>query len=105
MVLRRPIVGRPNVMPEQLAHLAKMAQLPHVQILVVTEDAGLYPGLQGGFILATQPDGAVVAHLDHQVRAQVVSSADDLANGGVLHFNPQTWQSFVDLAKRIGPLG
>ncbi|MFF0150324.1 helix-turn-helix transcriptional regulator [Micromonospora sp. NPDC005203] len=80
MVLRRPIVGRPDVMPEQLAHLAKMAQLPHVQILVVTEDAGLYPGLQGGFILATQPDGAVVAHLDHQVRAQVVSSADDLAN-------------------------
>ncbi|MFF0150323.1 DUF397 domain-containing protein [Micromonospora sp. NPDC005203] len=26
-------------------------------------------------------------------------------DGGVLHFNPQTWQSFVDLAKRIGPLG
>ncbi|MBQ0992114.1 DUF397 domain-containing protein [Micromonospora sp. PSH03] len=26
-------------------------------------------------------------------------------DGGVLLFNPQTWQSFVGLAKQIGPLG
>nr|WP_307847101.1 DUF397 domain-containing protein [Micromonospora sp. D93] len=26
-------------------------------------------------------------------------------DGGVLQFNPQTWRSFVDLAKQIGPLG
>lgn len=24
--------------------------------------------------------------------------------GGILHFNPQAWQSFVDLAKEIGPV-
>ncbi|RKN42085.1 helix-turn-helix domain-containing protein [Micromonospora endolithica] len=79
MVLRRSLHDHPGVMPEQLEHLAKMAELPHAQILVVTEDAGVYPGLQGGFILATLGDGSVIAHLDHQVRAQVVNLADDLA--------------------------
>lgn len=87
MVLRRPVVGRPDVMPEQLAYLTKMGELPHVQILVVTENAGLYPGLQGGFILATQADGSVIAHLDHQARAQIVNGADDLAT---LH---GTWET------------
>ncbi|MEV4478585.1 helix-turn-helix domain-containing protein [Micromonospora coxensis] len=79
MALRRPMSGHPGLMAEQLAHLRKMAELPHVQILVVTEDAGVYPGLQGGFILANLGDGSVIAHLDHQVRAQILSDADDLA--------------------------
>jgi hypothetical protein len=79
MVLRRQINGHAGVMREQIDHLVKMAELPHVQILVVTEEAGVYPGLQGGFIQATLGDGSVVAHLDHQVRAQVVNGADDLA--------------------------
>ncbi|KXK58990.1 XRE family transcriptional regulator [Micromonospora rosaria] len=79
MVLRRPVSGQPGVMSEQLSHLAKMAELPQVQVLVVTEEAGIYPGLQGGFITATLRDGSVVAHLDHQVRAQIVNQADDLA--------------------------
>ncbi|MBX7266182.1 helix-turn-helix transcriptional regulator [Micromonospora sp. Llam7] len=79
MVLRRQINGHPGVMREQLDHIVKMAELPHVQILVVTEEAGVYPGLQGGFILATLPDGSVVAYLDHQVDAQVVTQPDRLA--------------------------
>ncbi|TDC79548.1 XRE family transcriptional regulator [Micromonospora sp. KC606] len=87
MVLRRQINGHASVMREQIDHLVKMAELPHVQILVVTEEAGVYPGLQGGFILATLGDGSVVAHLDHQVRAQVVNGADDLAN------LQRTWES------------
>jgi hypothetical protein len=40
---------------------------------------GVYAGLQGGFILATLPDQSVAAHLDHQVRAQIVDRAEDLA--------------------------
>lgn len=79
MVLRRQVDRQPDIMREQLEHLVKMSELPHVQILVVPEEAGIYPGLQGGFILATLGDGSVVAHLDHQVRAQVVSQPDDLA--------------------------
>ncbi|MEU1885767.1 DUF5753 domain-containing protein [Micromonospora rifamycinica] len=76
--LRRPMKSHPAAMKEQLTHLAEMAELPHVQILVVSEETGLYPGLQGDFILGTLADGSVVAHLDHQVRAQVVDEGDDL---------------------------
>ncbi|MDM4721853.1 helix-turn-helix transcriptional regulator [Micromonospora sp. WMMA1363] len=79
MVLRRQIAGHPGIMADQLQHLAKVATLPHVQILVVPEDAGVYPGLQGGFILASMDDGSVIAYLDQQVRAQVVNGAHDLA--------------------------
>jgi transcriptional regulator with XRE-family HTH domain len=87
MVLRRPLKSHPAAMKEQLAHLAEMAELAHVQILVVGEDAGLYPGLQGGFILGTLGDGSVVAHLDHQVRAQVVDQTEDLVT------LQQTWEA------------
>ncbi len=66
MVLRRPVVGQPGMMAEQVAHLVNMGELPHVQILVVPDEAGIYPGIQGGFILATLGDGSLVTHLDHQ---------------------------------------
>jgi transcriptional regulator with XRE-family HTH domain len=79
MVLRRPMRGRPGVMAQQLEHLVTCAELPHVQILVVPREVGVYAGLQGGFILATLPDQLVVAHLDHQVRAQIADGAEDLS--------------------------
>ncbi|AVT39410.1 helix-turn-helix transcriptional regulator [Plantactinospora sp. BB1] len=79
MVLRRSVRGEPGVMVQQLQHLANVAEMPQVQILVVPKEVGLYPGLQGGFILATLPDQSVVSHLDHQVRAQIVDRAEDLA--------------------------
>ncbi|MFI7081013.1 helix-turn-helix transcriptional regulator [Micromonospora sp. NPDC049903] len=92
MVLRRQVDGRPEIMREQLDHLVKMSELPHVQILVVPEDAAIYPGLQGGFILATVGDGSVVGHLDHQVRAQVVSQTEDLVT------LQRTWEAVRDEA-------
>ncbi|MET8832999.1 helix-turn-helix transcriptional regulator [Micromonospora sp. NPDC004540] len=79
MALRRPLQGHAALMGEQLAHLVKIAALPHVQILVVPEEAGLYPALQGGFILASLSDGSVVAYIDQQVRAQVMHEAEDIA--------------------------
>lgn len=68
-VLRRTVSGDRSLMAEQLEHLAKCAEQPHAQILVVPAEVGVYPGLQGGFILAALSDGSVAAHLDHQVRA------------------------------------
>ncbi|MBX7269117.1 helix-turn-helix transcriptional regulator [Micromonospora sp. Llam7] len=79
MVLRRGINGHPDITREQIEHLVKISELPHVQILVVPEETGICSGLQRGFILATLSDGSVVAHLDHQVRAQIVNHTDDLA--------------------------
>lgn len=66
-------------MREQVAHLAQCAALPAVQVLVVPQDVGMYPGLGGGFIVAELPDGGQVAHIDSQVRAQILNGAADVA--------------------------
>jgi len=78
MVLRRKVRGDRKIMAEQLDHLLACTELPHVQILVVPEEVGIYAGLQGGFILATLDDKTGISHLDHQVRAQIVDRAEDL---------------------------
>ncbi|MER7166689.1 helix-turn-helix transcriptional regulator [Micromonospora sp. NPDC000207] len=79
-VLTRTTQDSRKMMREQLDHLIAAAGLPHVQIHVVPAEAGLYPGLQGGFALATLSDGLVMGHVDGQVRSQVLSMAGDLAN-------------------------
>ncbi|MFV2177451.1 Scr1 family TA system antitoxin-like transcriptional regulator [Actinomadura sp. LOL_016] len=56
--LRRPFGGR-EVMRAQLEHLLTLAELPHVQVHMVPEDAALSPG--GAFTLlssASEPDRA-----------------------------------------------
>ncbi|MFG1919570.1 Scr1 family TA system antitoxin-like transcriptional regulator [Micromonospora sp. NPDC048898] len=58
---------------------AAAAELPNVRIHVVPEDTGLYPGLQGGFILARMPDGSTLGHIDNQVRSQTVSGGPEIA--------------------------
>ncbi|RKN50945.1 helix-turn-helix domain-containing protein [Micromonospora endolithica] len=78
-VLRRTVNDDRTLMREQLDHLASIVELSHVHIHVVPDDAGLYPGLQGGFILATLPDDTIVGHTDYQVRSQTISSSGEIA--------------------------
>ncbi|WFE36621.1 helix-turn-helix transcriptional regulator [Micromonospora sp. WMMD975] len=78
-VLRRTANDDRAIMREQLAHLAAAAELPHVRIHVVPEETGLYPGLQGGFILASMPDDSTLGHTDNQVRSETVSGAAEIA--------------------------
>lgn len=78
-VLRRPVRGRPELMREQCAHLADCAELPTVQVHVVPADTGMYAGLGGPFIVADLDDGTRVAHVDGQVRAQIIDQRQDIA--------------------------
>ncbi|MEU7753820.1 helix-turn-helix transcriptional regulator [Micromonospora sp. NPDC049171] len=78
-VLRRTVDDDRVMMREQLDHLAAAAELPNVRIHVVPDDTGLYPGLQGGFILASMPDGSTLGHIDNQMRSQTVSGGPEIA--------------------------
>ncbi|MDG4788839.1 Scr1 family TA system antitoxin-like transcriptional regulator [Micromonospora sp. WMMD1102] len=78
MVLRRPVRGEPGVMAQQLQHLATVAELPHVQLLVVPKEVGLYPG--------------IVLVRDTKDR-----------DGGTLSFTPAHWRAFVHLARQQQP--
>jgi hypothetical protein len=48
--------------------------------------------------------GSCVEVADNLPGAVLVRDTKD-RDGGTLQFSPRTWQSFVDLAKAIGPVG
>lgn len=56
IALHRP-VGGPAVMHGQLAHLAKVADLPTVGLRVVPTSAGIHPGIYGPFAILRFPAG------------------------------------------------
>ncbi|RGC70459.1 hypothetical protein C5N14_03165 [Micromonospora sp. MW-13] len=60
----RRVVGGPDVQRAQLERLVEWSALPHVRLYVVPAGAGAHPGLAGGFVLATLPDGDEVAYVD-----------------------------------------
>ncbi|MFG2058268.1 helix-turn-helix transcriptional regulator [Micromonospora sp. NPDC048930] len=68
----RRVVGDRDV---QRAQLERLAALPHVRLYVVPAEVGAHPGLAGGFVLATLPDGDEVAYVDG-VFGQVVDRPD-----------------------------
>ncbi|WP_413775609.1 DUF397 domain-containing protein [Micromonospora sp. RTGN7] len=48
--------------------------------------------------------GSCVEVADNMPGVVLVRDTKD-RDGGILHFTPGNWQSFVDLTKKIGPLG
>ncbi|MFG1917474.1 Scr1 family TA system antitoxin-like transcriptional regulator [Micromonospora sp. NPDC048898] len=56
--------------------------LPHVQVHVVPTDTPMYLGLGGPFTMAEMSDGAQLAHVDGQVRAQIIDDAAEIATLG-----------------------
>lgn len=50
------VIGGPDVMHAQLAHLLHMAEMPHVDVQVVPFSAGSHAGLTAPFVLLDFPD-------------------------------------------------
>ncbi|ASW55851.1 helix-turn-helix transcriptional regulator [Plantactinospora sp. KBS50] len=70
---------RDAIMAEQLAHLLRLAELPHLQLHVIPADAGMYVGLSGPLALARSAEGGWVGHLENQLAALVVDAEDGIA--------------------------
>ncbi|MEU1604482.1 helix-turn-helix domain-containing protein [Micromonospora matsumotoense] len=70
---------RDQITREQLAHLSKVAELPHVHILIIPTSTGLHVGLSGPLALAMGADGGWVGHLENQLGGAVIDGQDDLA--------------------------
>lgn len=79
-VLRRR-VGGPEVMREQLRHLARSAQLPHVTLQLLPFEAGSYIGLTGPFVIFSFPNTSDldVVVLDHLTSSLYLERKEDLA--------------------------
>lgn len=55
LVLKRA-ASRPNVLRNQLSHLAEMAQQPNIHLQILPLSAGIQPGAANPFIILTFPD-------------------------------------------------
>jgi hypothetical protein len=77
MVLRR-VCGGHSVMGEQIEHLLTQIERPNVHVGIMTVDQGIYPGLQGGFVIADLPSGARAGYIDNQLDAQILETHGDI---------------------------
>ena len=76
-VIRRAIGGA-KVMREQLLHLIKLCERPHIVVQVVPFAVGAYAGIGGPFNLATL-DGDEVAYLDTTLRGHIAEDPEEVA--------------------------
>jgi hypothetical protein len=73
-------VGGAAVMHEQIEHLVKATDNPHISIRIVQDDVGAHPGLDGAFELITTAEGRDVAYSDDVSSGRLVVQPTDVAN-------------------------
>ncbi|MFJ4715290.1 helix-turn-helix domain-containing protein [Streptomyces sp. NPDC088785] len=78
-VLRREVGGK-DILQRQLAHLAEVAQLPHVRIQALPFSAGGHIGITGPFVVFSFPNTTDldVVVLDHLTSSLYLERKDDL---------------------------
>ncbi|TYB44165.1 helix-turn-helix domain-containing protein [Actinomadura chibensis] len=81
--LAQPI-GDKDVMREQIEHLARLADLPHVSIRLVQPEANAHPGLSGAFELLTV-DARDVAYTDDPDEGRLIISPPDVQRYTLLY--------------------
>jgi transcriptional regulator with XRE-family HTH domain len=69
------VIGGPEVMREQLAHLVTAAQRPNVTIQIVPAGRGAYAGLDGYLTLLSFREGPDVVYLDDQIGGHLIEEA------------------------------
>lgn len=79
----RRVCGGPEVMVAQVEHLITCAETPNIQLQVVPASVGVYPGLEGAFIIADLPDVTRTGYVEHQLYPQLTMRAEDVARLGV----------------------
>ena len=78
VALRRPIGGT-KVMHEQLNHLADVNDQGLARVQIVPMSVGMYPGLNGAFVLASFGNDGEMVFIDGPIRGQIIENAADVA--------------------------
>ncbi|WP_372663310.1 helix-turn-helix domain-containing protein [Amycolatopsis kentuckyensis] len=78
-VLRLPIGrGAPEVMRDQLGHLARLAERNHVSIRVVPADRGGHPAMAGHFQLIESKEFTPVIYIDSEISSLFLEETADV---------------------------
>jgi len=92
-------VGSPEIMREQLAHLADLSRRPNVTIQVVPYSAGPHSGLLGAFVIAEMDDSPPIAYLE--TAAEGETAEDPVVLGRLaLTFDTLRSKALPDVASR-----
>ncbi|MGK5675421.1 helix-turn-helix domain-containing protein [Micromonospora sp. URMC 106] len=85
-VLCRPIGGN-AVMADQMAHLAKVAQLPNVTLLVLPFSAGGHPAMNAPYVVLTFADAAdaTVVYLENLTMGLALEGAEHVRGYSLVH--------------------
>ncbi|MFI0779262.1 Scr1 family TA system antitoxin-like transcriptional regulator [Streptomyces sp. NPDC021212] len=75
----RTVVGGPEVMAAQLAHLLKVAESPHITLQVLPFAVGVPPAAES-FTLLTFDEGPNVAYADTVMAGHLIDSTEAVAN-------------------------
>jgi transcriptional regulator with XRE-family HTH domain len=77
----RRVVGGPEVMRDQLHHLANTSELPHVTLRVLPFTTGAHPGLDGPFTVLEFPDPGDprVVYLDWMTDSDFLTGLREIA--------------------------
>lgn len=72
-------VGSPDVMRDQLRHLAEMADRPNVGIRIVGDDAGAHPAMGASFMLLDFAEDPSMVYLEHVTESAVIDDRETVA--------------------------
>ncbi|MFV2107381.1 helix-turn-helix domain-containing protein [Micromonospora sp. LOL_015] len=85
--------GDPVIMREQLEHIAEMSTRSRVLVQVAPVSAGLHPGQNGPFMLASMAEtGGTVGYVDDQLEGRLVTDPKRVAT------LEQAWQALSGVA-------
>lgn len=91
----RRVVGSPEIMREQLQHLIKQSELPHVTVQVIPFKMGAHPGVSGQYAILEFPDTAdsSVVYIEGVTSDLYLEKAQDVQQYSVMyeHLRAQAW--------------
>ncbi|MFG2194471.1 helix-turn-helix domain-containing protein [Streptomyces sp. NPDC048639] len=85
--LLRRVVGNPQIMAQQLEHLAQLSEQPHVTLQVLPYDVGAHPGMYGKFAILEFQDAmdASVVYLEGVTSDLYLEKANDVQSYAVMY--------------------
>lgn len=109
----RRVVGGPQVMCEQLEHLADMSTLPHVTVQILPHEVGAHPGMYGSFSVLEFEDSSdsTVVYLEGVTSDLYLEKHADVQKYVMMYeylraqaLNPEKSKEFIlDVAKEYAP--
>ncbi|MEU4652634.1 helix-turn-helix transcriptional regulator [Streptomyces sp. NPDC023723] len=98
----RRVVGGPQVMREQLEHVAEMSQQPHITVQVLPFDVGAHPGVNGQYSILEFADAAdsSVVYIEGVTSDLYLEKAHDVQKYTVMYEHLRAQALNVDESRR-----